>query len=184
MREIKRIEVREDLVLKQIELEDAIDIFNTINSQREYLRKWLPFVDFTKELKDSQSFVSSVINVSEEDREFLFVIHHNDLFAGLIGFKGTDKLNKKTEIGYWLSENYQKKGIITESVKALLHFAFYELSINRVQIKCAVGNIPSKNIPKRLGFKLEGIERDGELLADNQFTDIEVYSLIKKDLCR
>ena len=184
MREIKRIEVREDIVLKQIELEDAIDIFNTINSQREYLRKWLPFVDFTKELKDSQSFVSSVINVSEEEREFLFVIHHNDLFAGLIGFKDTDKLNKKTEIGYWLSESYHKKGIITESVKALLHFAFDELDINRIQIKCAVGNTPSRNIPRKLEFKFEGVERDGELLVDNQFTDIEVYSLIKKDLCR
>jgi len=67
--------------------------------------------------------------------------------------------------------------------KALLHFAFDELNINRVQIKCAVGNTPSKNIPKRLGFKFEGIERDGELLVDNQFTDIEVYSLIKKDIC-
>ncbi len=180
---MKTISINDHLELKEIQLSDALDIFQSINKERASLRTWLPFVDFTKELKDSQSFVSSVINVSEEEREFLFVIHHNDLFAGLIGFKGTDKLNKKTEIGYWLSENYQKKGIITESVKALLHFAFYELSINRVQIKCAVGNIPSKNIPRRLGFKFEGIERDGELLVDNQFTDIEVYSLIKKDLC-
>lgn len=64
----------------------------------------------------------------------------------------------------------------------MLHFAYNELDINRVQIKCAVGNIPSKNIPKRLGFKFEGIERDGELLVDNQFTDLELYSFIKKDI--
>jgi ribosomal-protein-serine acetyltransferase len=183
MREIKKIKVGENIVLKQIELEDAIDVFNTINSQREYLRKWLPFVDFTKELKDSQSFVSSVINVPEENKEYVFVIHYDGVFAGLIGFKDTDKLNKKTEFGYWLSESYQKKGIITESVKVLLHFAFDELDINRIQIKCAVGNTPSRNIPRKLGFKFEGVERDGELLVDNQFTDIEVYSLIKKDLC-
>ena len=183
MEKIKKIAIGENIILKQIELKDAADIFNTINSQRDYLRKWLQFVDFTKELKDSQSFILSAINVPVDEREFLFVIHYNNYFAGLIGFKDTDKLNRKTEIGYWLSENYQKKGIITESVKALLHFAFDELNINRVQIKCAVGNTPSKNIPKRLGFKFEGIERDGELLVDNQFTDIEVYSLIKKDIC-
>ena len=29
----------------------------------------------------------------------------------MIGFKDTDKLNKKTEIGYWLSEKFQKQGI-------------------------------------------------------------------------
>ena len=119
----------------------------------------------------------------EENKEYVFVIHYDGAFAGLIGFKDTDKLNKKTEIGYWLSESYQKKGIITESVKVLLHFAFDELDINRIQIKCAVGNAPSRNIPRKLGFKFEGVERDGELLVDNQFTNIEVYSLIKKDLC-
>ncbi|WP_321423994.1 GNAT family protein [uncultured Bacteroides sp.] len=119
----------------------------------------------------------------EENKEYVFVIHYDGAFARLIGFKDTDKLNKKTEIGYWLSESYQKKGIITESVKVLLHFAFDELDINRIQIKCAVGNAPSRNIPRKLGFKFEGVERDGELLVDNQFTNIEVYSLIKKDLC-
>ncbi|WP_321436841.1 GNAT family N-acetyltransferase [uncultured Bacteroides sp.] len=182
MGKIKRIKVGNNVVLKQLELEDAIDIFHIIDSQREYLRKWLPFVDSTKELEDSLSFVSSAINVPDEEKEYMFVIHYNDRFAGLIGFKDTEKENKRTEIGYWLSEIYQKKGIITESVKALLHFAYNELDINRVQIKCAVGNIPSKNIPKRLGFKFEGIERDGELLVDNQFTDLELYSFIKKDI--
>jgi len=53
--------------------------------------------------------------------------------------------------------------------------------MNRIQIKCASGNIPSKKIPQRLGFSLEGIERDGELLSDGKFTDLEVYSMLKKD---
>ena len=46
----------------------------------------------------------------------------------------------------------------------------------RIQIKCAVENRSSSNIPKRLGFKFEGIERDGEPLIGNVFTDLEVYS--------
>jgi len=50
-----------------------------------------------------------------------------------------------------------------------------------VQIKCAVGNLPSKNVPKRLGFKLEGIERQGELLSGNIFTDLEIFSKLKNE---
>ncbi|MFV0598592.1 MAG: GNAT family N-acetyltransferase, partial [Bacteroidales bacterium] len=53
--------------------------------------------------------------------------------------------------------------------------------INRIQIKCAVGNIPSKNVPKRLGFVFEGIEREGELLSSGVYTDIEVYSKLKSE---
>lgn len=60
-------------------------------------------------------------------------------------------------------------------------FAFGELDINRIQIKCAVGNISGKKIPRRLGFTPEGIERDGELLSNGKFTDIEVYGKLRND---
>lgn len=174
------LKVNNNITLKQIELSDAKDIFETIDSQRAYLRKWLPFVDFTKGISDSEDFINFIYSVPPEKVELIFVIHYNDKFAGLIGFKDTDKLNKKTEIGYWLSETYQKKGIITQSVKTLTDYAFTELDINRIQIKCAVGNFPSKNVPKRLEFQFEGIERDGEILIDNEYTDLEIYSILRR----
>ena len=175
------ITVNASIKLKQLELSDAPDIFRIIGSQREYLRKWLPFVDNTKEVTDTRLFIISTLDTPEKRSELTFVIHLNGKFVGIIGFKDTDKANKKTEIGYWLSEEYQKRGIVTQSVKRLMELAFEELGINRIQIKCATGNIPSKNIPQRLGFSLEGIERDGELLSDGVFTDLEVYSILKND---
>lgn len=181
MRKLLIIQITKEIQLKEIELDDASNIFHLLDSQREYFRKWLPFVDGTHDIKDSEEFVLSVIESPEEKWNYVFVIHYQDVFVGLIGFKGTDKINKETEIGYWLSHDYQHKGIITESLKCLANFAFKDLGMHRIFIRCAVGNIQSKNIPKRLGFTLEGIERDGELLVDNVFTDIEVYSLLKKD---
>lgn len=176
---VKTIIVTENIRLKQLELSDAIDMFTTIDRQRDYLGKWLPFVAFTRNVSDSENYIRSVLAASTEKRDF--VIRYKGDFAGLIGFKNTDKLNRKAEIGYWLSEPCQKKGIITSSVTAVMRFAFEEMNINRVQIRCAVGNFPSKSIPQRLGFRFEGIERDGELLTENRFTDIEVYSLLKNE---
>lgn len=176
-----KIQIEDDLELRQIERSDVKDIFRTIDTQREYLEKWLPFVEFTKEEADSEAFVDSVISVPAEKAEYIFTVRKCNEFAGLIGFKDTDRLNKKTEIGYWLSERFQKRGIITKAVEKLCEYAFNELDINRVQIKCAVGNLPSKNVPKRLGFKLEGIERQGELLSGNIFTDLEIFSKLKNE---
>ena len=144
----KTILVNKNTVLKQIELSDTADIFNTIVSQREYLEEWLPFALTTEEMSDSESFIRSVVDAPEDEREFVSVIHYDGEFAGLVGFKSTDRDNKKTEIGYWLSEGFQKKGIMTESVKCLIRFAFEELNINRIQIKCAVGNTPSSKSRK------------------------------------
>jgi len=168
--------VSEKLLLRQIEMADAEPVFETINSQRQYLRKWLPFVDLTKQVDDTRNFIRGIY----KDQELVFVIQYEGEFAGLIGFRGTDRANRKTEIGYWLSEPFQHKGIVTESVKRLVKFAFEKLQLNRVEINCAVGNLPSKKIPQRLGFQFEGIERDGELLSDAVFADIERYSLCKR----
>jgi ribosomal-protein-serine acetyltransferase len=178
---ITTIHVTEHIVLQPIDISDASDIFNTIDNQREYLGRWLPFVAFTLKIEDTRQFILSILNVSPEDRDNTYVIHYQDKFAGLIGFKCTDKQNKRTEIGYWLSEPYQKKGIMTLSVQSLIQLAFEKMDIHRIQIKCAVGNFPSKNIPLRLGFMYEGTERDGELLIGNKYTDIEVYSKLKND---
>ena len=175
------IQIDAEIKLKQIGQSDTNDIFKTIDNQRKYLGKWLPFVEFTKEISDTEKFVDSVINAPEDRFEYVYVIRKQNEFVGLIGFKGTDKLNKKTEIGYWLSEKFQKQGIITKSVEKLCNFAFEKQGVNRIQIKCAVGNAPSKNIPKKLGFKFEGIERHGELLTGNIYTDLEIYSKLKSD---
>ena len=175
------IEIRENLFLKELETEDAEYIFKAVDSQREYLGKWLPFVEFTKSVKDSLDYVNSVVTMPEECKEWQFAIFCGNDFAGLAGFKGTDRLNRKSEIGYWLSEEFQGRGIITDSVRALINFGFSELNLNRIQIKCAPENVKSNNIPKRLGFSFEGVERDSEFVHEGVFRDANVWSLVKKD---
>ncbi|MDU1903934.1 MAG: GNAT family protein [Dysgonomonas sp.] len=169
--------VDENIRLKEISLADVGDIFFTIDTQREYLREWLPFVDYTKEENDTRAFVQDVIDRKENN----YIIQENSKFVGLIGFKEIDTANRKTEIGYWLSEKAQGKGIMTRSVKSLLKLGFGQMGLNRIQIKVAVANPKSRRIPERLGFTQEGIERDGELLVDNKFTDIVIYGLLKKE---
>ncbi|MDR2948573.1 MAG: GNAT family N-acetyltransferase [Dysgonomonas sp.] len=171
------IQVSDDIALYPLSVDDIFKIFNTLNNEREYLREWLPFVDTTREVEDTGNYVRYVLQTADKQ----FTIYYNDQFVGLIGFKDTDADNKKIEIGYWLSQNAQGKGIMTQSVSKLVEYAFNEMGMNRIQIKVAVGNNKSRRIPEKLGFQMEGIERDGELLVDNVFTDIAVYSLLRKE---
>ncbi|MDR3059014.1 MAG: GNAT family N-acetyltransferase [Prevotella sp.] len=171
------IQVSDDIALYPLSVDDIFKIFNTLNNEREYLREWLPFVDTTREVEDTGNYVRYVLQTADKQ----FTIYYNDQFVGLIGFKDTDADNKKIEIGYWLSQNAQGKGIMTQSVSKLVEYAFNKMGMNRIQIKVAVGNNKSRRIPEKLGFQMEGIERDGELLVDNVFTDIAVYSLLRKE---
>lgn len=155
-------------------------IFDTIDQDRDYLKQWLPFVDMTREVADTEKFIRSLQNQPDKKKDEVWSIWYNQEFAGLIGFKDTDWINKKTEIGYWLASDMQGKGIIVQSAKKLIAYSFRKQKLNRVQIKVAVGNEKSSAIPKHLGFKFEGIERAGELLRQ-KYLDLEVYSLLKSD---
>lgn len=171
------IEITETIVLRPTTLESTSDIYQAIIRERIYLRTWLPFVDWTKGESDTLAYVQGVI----DNEEVQFSIYDADKFIGRIGFNHMDTINHKAEIGYWIIEEAQGKGIVTKSVKELLILAFTDLDLNKIVIRAGIGNTKSRKIPEKLGFTLEGIERDGELLVDNKYTDLAVYGLLKKE---
>lgn len=166
-----------DLYLRPATVSDATTLFRLIDTQRPYLRTWLPFVDLTKQENDTALYLQTVIGSTSDS---VFVIVANEMIVGLIGFKSIEYFNRKLEIGYWLSEHQQGKGIMRRSCSRLLQHAFTDLRMNRIQIKVALGNSRSSNIPEKLGFTKEGVERDGEWL-NGHFHDLQVYSLLKKE---
>ncbi len=155
-------------------------IFNAIDQNRKFLRKWLPFVDFTHKIVDTERFVRSILEKPTSSRDEVYVIWHKHEFAGLIGFKDADRINDKIEIGYWLIEKMTGKGIATAAVRKMVNLAFRNMDMNRVQIRCGVGNVKSSAIPHRLGFKFEGIVRAGERHNHN-YIDLEVFSFLKSE---
>jgi ribosomal-protein-serine acetyltransferase len=178
---MENLRINSNTRLETVKLSMASVIFSAIDKDREYLQKWLPFIEYSNQISDTEEFLQSIINQATKERDEIYSIWHKEEFAGLIGFKETDWINKKTELGYWLVENMQGKGIITNSVSVLIRFAFKKLKLNRIQIKVAVGNSKSAAIPSKVGFTFEGIERSGEKHLE-LYHDLEVYSLIANDI--
>lgn len=177
---MERLIVNQKIELECLKFLHAFQVFQAIDRNRKFLLPWLPFVQDTDTQEDTEAFIQSIISVSPKDRDDVFVIWYEGKFAGLIGYKDTDRINFKTEIGYWLIESMTGKGIVTRSTKLLIDFAFDNLGMNRIVIRCGVGNFKSSAVPARLGFTLEGVERDGEK-HHHRFIDLEVYSCLKKD---
>ncbi len=173
------IVVNEKIKLERIKYTHAFQVFQAIDQNREFLSPWLPFVQQTHSQEDTEAFIRSVLSDSTTKEE-IYTIWYENKFAGLIGLKDTDHLNLKTEIGYWMIKKMGGKGIMSQSVERLINYIFSFMNMNRIQIKCGVGNDKSSAIPKRLGFQFEGIERDGEKHMDS-YVDLEVYSLLKDE---
>jgi len=176
---MEHIRINDKIRLEQVKLSMAQIIFDTIDNDREYLKEWLPFVEFTKQVSDTKAFISGV-STKGNKKDIIYSIWYKEEFAGLIGFKDTDWANRKTEIGYWLALKMQGKGTASLCVQKLVKYAFNNLKLNRIQLKVAEGNSKSEAIPIRQGFRYEGIERAGEL-HNNTYLNLKVYSLIKEE---
>lgn len=170
--------------LREASLADAAVIYEAINSHRDYLITWLPFVAYLKSVADEETFLSSTLEKSEQERNTVFIIENEKTFCGLIGLVNTDTANHRTEIGYWLLPGQQGKGIMTQCVMQLCQWAVEKRVMNRIQIKCAIGNLSSNAIPLRLGFRFEATEREGELLSSGYYADLNVYSILKDEIAK
>ncbi|CAH0117918.1 MULTISPECIES: GNAT family N-acetyltransferase [unclassified Paenibacillus] len=172
--------IRESLELKLLEWKHAPELFQLTERNRDYLREWLPWVDITRSEEDSKQFISMVLEQFAQNRGFQCGIFYEGRLAGCIGFHRIDWTNRKTSIGYWLDEQAQGKGIMADSCRRLLDYAFEELNLNRVEIRAGVGNAKSRAIPERLGFQLEGVCRQEEWVND-RFVDHAVYAMLADD---
>ena len=175
------INIDENIKIELINENHSQPIFDIVDQNRIHLRQWLPFVDRMQTVEFAENFVKGTMQRNKDGNEFAFVIIENDKVIGRIGVYKIDGQNKIGEIGYWLAENLQGKGIITKSSKALIDFCFSDLQLNRIEIKCGTENFKSKTIPEKLNFTREGVIREGELLYD-KFIDLNLYSLLKTDI--
>jgi [ribosomal protein S5]-alanine N-acetyltransferase len=82
--------------------------------------------------------------------------------------------------GYSLDKEHNGKGLGTESLRVILHFAFNALKLNRVSAEVMPRNIPSIRVLEKAGFKEEGLRRESTLIKGIWETHLQ-YGLLKKE---
>lgn len=161
--------------LRPLRATDAPDIFASIDTQREHLGRWLPFVAETHCVEQTQQVVAGML--ADHSNPVFTLRNESGGFAGLIGFKSADSSKQSIEIGYWIREEQQGKGLMTAAVRTLCERAFTQMNMRRIEIRCGVGNLRSNRIPQRLGFRFSHVEERGEQLSDGEWIDLNVYVL-------
>ncbi len=174
------IQVDENLSLHLARHELAEAVFQAIDENRSFLRQWLPWVDGTLTLEDTKTFIrESMQHNSNGSRLTLFILSNGRL-AGSLGIVHFNKDHRRCEIGYWLREDLQGKGIITRALTAFTAFLFQKKRMNRLEVLVIPGNEKSRNVPLRLGFQSDGVLRKA-LQMYGSFHDVEVFSLLKDE---
>ncbi|HSQ17076.1 MAG TPA: GNAT family protein [Anaerolineales bacterium] len=85
------------------------------------------------------------------------------------------------EIGFFVDQDHEGQGYVTESVRAALDFVFEHLQAQRVSLCCNATNLRSQRVAERCGFTREGLLRQKRRHPDGSFSDSLIYGLLRRD---
>lgn len=168
-----------ELKLKIYRQPDLDTLFEMVDRNREHLRPWMGWAD-DRDRGKVESFIKRGLDQVANNNGFQAGIWYRDQLAGSIGFHYWNFIDGTTELGYWLDQDMQGRGIMTRACAAMIDFAFDEIGLNRVEIHCVEENTKSRAVPERLGFTQEGIMRHSVYHLE-KYQNMVIYGLLKSE---
>jgi ribosomal-protein-alanine N-acetyltransferase len=60
-------------------------------------------------------------------------------------------------LGYWVGAAHARQGFMSEAIRAVVHHAFRDLDLSRIEAACLPENAASRGLLEASGFKYEGV---------------------------
>lgn len=164
-------------IVRSWQLTDAESLAKHANNRKIWhnLRDAFPF---PYNIEDAEKFISMAMT---KNPETFFCIEVDEQAVGSIGYSlGSDVERISAEIGYWLSEDYWGRGIMTEVLKAVTRYAITTHALTRLYATPYEWNMASCRVLEKAGYKLEGRLRKS-VLKNDVIADQFLYAFVIGD---
>jgi [ribosomal protein S5]-alanine N-acetyltransferase len=102
----------------------------------------------------------------------------NDHCIGMVNYHHREVRNRRLEIGYIITPEYQRNGFGREAVEALVRYCTDKLGVHRIEAFIHPENIASIQLAKRTGFRCEGGPLTDYWCVGEKYLSVMVYALI------
>lgn len=139
--------VSERLIIRKFMADDWKDIHEYISDEK--VVKFEPYEPFSEEESKEEAICRA------RDEAFIAVcLKESGKVIGNLYFGKRDY--ETYELGYLFNANYWHNGYATESVKALINYAFKEMKVRRIIAMCNPENEVSWRLLERVNMRREG----------------------------
>ena len=112
----------------------------------------------------------------------LFLIRRSD--GALLGAITLDHIRRGPSqsgtIGYWIGQPHARQGYMREAITTLVHHAFAEMDLSRIEAACLPENAASRGVLERCGFKYEGVAQS-YLQINGRWRNHVLYANLRGD---
>lgn len=145
------------LTLRPFTTEDIGWVYDV--SQDQAVQQWVR-VPSPYRLADAACFVRQMAIAgwdSGQRAEFVAADSATGQRLGRVGL-GLDSAGGGV-IGYWVDPGARLRGVATDSVRAVCHWAFTALALEIIEWRAEVGNLASRRVAEKAGFLIEATLR-------------------------
>lgn len=171
-----------DIILRNLTPGDAKDMLEYYKKNKNHLAPFEPSKDDNFYKLDTQKrfLIKSYKEFFNGTSVELGIFKHEKLIGKVRLSRILHGSFKNGILGYSIDEEEQGKGYMKESVKLLLKYAFDECDLHRIEASALVYNEKSRNVLKKCGFKLVGIN-EKYLFINGRWEDHATYYILKED---
>ncbi|MBL7906615.1 MAG: GNAT family N-acetyltransferase [Bacteroidales bacterium] len=129
-------------------------------------------------LQNGERFLDNVL--SQEPAKILAIAVDGNAVGSIGVFPQQDIHCLNAEMGYWLSESCQGRGIMSAAIRLMVEYGFRTFSVDRIFARPFGSNIASQRVLEKAGFMLEARFPDS-LLKNGEILDELVYGIRRSD---
>jgi len=132
-----------------------------------------------KNIDDALQLIQIIIDAETNNNGITWAIIFKEgaQLIGTIGFWQLKKEHYRAEIGYLLSPDFQRKGIMQEALSAVINYGFAEMKLHSIEANVDPRNASSISLLDRNQFVKEGYFKENYFF-DGKFSDTVIYSLL------
>jgi ribosomal-protein-alanine N-acetyltransferase len=143
-------------VLREILPSDAADWHRYLSDPRVNEYTSAPEMS----VSDVEGLIEMFATHYRDNTQIRWAITENDRMIGDCGYNVFHSRDSRAEIGYGLSAEYWRHGIMTDALTVIIAYGFSHLDLNKIEATVNVNNARSAGLLRKLGFQLEGTLRD------------------------
>jgi len=171
-------------VVRRFRENDGAEFFLLL--QNNHTRLLDHFPDLIQQVIDKEQgefFIRRKLAAWLLQEEYAFGIWEHDS-AKLIGFIRLYQLSwtlAHGELTYFIDQFFAGRGLMTESLKAVMAFAFEQLQLNKLSQRTAMDNYPSQRLARKVGFRREGDLREECRRPGGELIDVMLFGLTRSE---
>ena len=169
----------ERVILRQPRDADApriLDMYGHIEVKRAFFMTPIGSMEQAQEILDNWKRAYR----NQEGLRWVIQFKDDSRAIGIIAFRKFYRENRRAEIGYIISEEVRRQGILNETMHLALNYLYGQMGLKSVEAFTFADNIPSQNALKKIGFLQEGYMKHYQYF-EGEYRDMMLFSLQREE---